>query len=255
MILSTYKNKKYNRVVFLDSENVCEKGLYCIKALEKDDIIIVFHSSRSFKLSLSNVNLLVNAKCEVATYEVNTNTQNAMDFCIVSELGYLIAYLDTKQFIIISNDKGYTPVVHNWRHRGYDVRLLGRSELILYSPNSVIVQNEKADKLVESGQEREKQLEKEKKEQALKEKIENLELKNEQFKNNIDEIIEHNRTILVNKVNKFGLAKEKQILSIITTSDNFDGAKDKLTNIIKRNRDKYLRDISINWSSFKHTSN
>lgn len=270
MNLGTFDtSKKYKKVIFLDSENTGERGIEFVSSLTEDDLLIIFYSSKSFRLHLSRLETILNSSATVTTYEVNCNTQNAMDFCIISELSYLLAKEQSEQYIIVSNDKGYTPIVHNWRHRHFDVRLWGRPEILLYSPNSVIIQSENADKAVENGKAREKEEATKAKEQLAKERLkEKIEKETSKQDNKtvttsetVNEKIEtekgisnedYNKMWLANKVNIFGASKEKQIVKVITSNEKFEDAESKLKLLIKRNQDKYIKEIKDNWNLFRH---
>ncbi len=64
--------------------------------------------------------------------EVKTGKANALDFQLVSYLGYLIAMAPKNEYYIVSQDKGFKSAVVFWKDRGISVALVsdlaGRDE-------------------------------------------------------------------------------------------------------------------------------
>lgn len=64
--------------------------------------------------------------------EVKTGKPNALDFQLVTYLGYLIAMAPKNHYYIVSQDKGFKSAVGFWKDRGFQVRLVsdltGRDE-------------------------------------------------------------------------------------------------------------------------------
>ena len=135
---------KYDRVVLIDTENIHGECVEHIKELNENDLLILMQSENSFKLALEDINTIRSWRCKVKVIKIKNGIQNAMDFCLVSELSYRFATMPKAKFYIISNDHGYRPVVSVWRARGIDVKLFGSAECIKYDEiTNMIIQTNK----------------------------------------------------------------------------------------------------------------
>ena len=131
----------YDRIVLVDTENVGEMGLHHIPTLTKNDLAVILYSVHSCKISIGQAFKIRTWECEVEARSIQNGTANALDFVLVSNLGYYIGKEAAKSYIIISNDTGYTPVVNIWRSKGYDIRLYGSSECLKFDIEEPILQN------------------------------------------------------------------------------------------------------------------
>lgn len=120
-----YSKLKYRAIIMIDTENVSSNTLDAATTLTEEDLLILPESTSSFKITLSQAKKLLDSKCEIKTIHAENGTPNAMDFVIVSELSYLMGFMQAETYAIISNDKGYTPVATLWQSRGVDIRLVG----------------------------------------------------------------------------------------------------------------------------------
>ncbi len=108
----------------MDSENVNDNWIDTITEFKKSDEIRVFYTEKSMNVSCENIS-------KIAGGEVNLNWvkcftgQNALDFQLVTDLGYSVAKGSRDTFIIISNDKGYDAVVNYWVIKGINVSRQG----------------------------------------------------------------------------------------------------------------------------------
>lgn len=183
--------KNYKRIILVDTENINASFMDSIHFIGEDDLCILAHSSNSFKIDFKYIPVIQNLKCNIIILNTINGTPNSMDFCICTELGYIIATVDAREFIIISDDTGYKPVVNMWRQRGYNVKLWGRPDILRYQSNCIIAQGEKAKNLVtqlaqKETEEKNNTDKKGKKQLDLEEKINNLEFKQSNVMPNID---------------------------------------------------------------------
>lgn len=105
----------------IDFENVGETGFNGIENLQKEDTVIVFYSKNSCKISMD---ILSRNNTEMQFIKADVGTKNALDFQLVSYLGFMArTSADKEQFFIISKDNGYSPLVTFWKRYGVDVKL------------------------------------------------------------------------------------------------------------------------------------
>lgn len=134
------------RHFLVDSENVNDNWLMLFDMADEDDEIIVFYTKKSPHMSyMSVIRLMENNSINVRFEECYEGT-NALDFQLVSYMGYLMGRNDTHsennssvtpivtdtadvsaascadEYIIMSNDTGYDPAVRFWKDKGYAVR-------------------------------------------------------------------------------------------------------------------------------------
>lgn len=134
------------RHFLVDSENVNDNWLMLFDMADEDDEIVVFYTKKSPHMSyMSVIRLMENNSINVRFEECYEGT-NALDFQLVSYMGYLMGRNDTQsesnssaapivantadvsaascadEYIIMSNDTGYDPAVRFWKDKGYAVR-------------------------------------------------------------------------------------------------------------------------------------
>lgn len=125
------------RHFLVDSENVNDNWLMLFDMADEDDEIIVFYTKKSPHMSyMSVIRLIENNKINIRFEECYEGT-NALDFQLVSYMGYLMgcggacsenecdaasAETGADEYIIMSNDTGYDPAIRFWKDKGYPVR-------------------------------------------------------------------------------------------------------------------------------------
>ena len=125
------------RHFLVDSENVNDNWLMLFDVADEDDEIVVFYTKKSPHMSyMSVIRLIENNKINIRFEECYEGT-NALDFQLVSYMGYLMgcggacsenecdaasAETGADEYIIMSNDTGYDPAVRFWKDKGYAVR-------------------------------------------------------------------------------------------------------------------------------------
>jgi hypothetical protein len=145
----------YRKVVVIDTENINDSCAESFDILTEEDLLILMVSETSFKLPIDKAVKLRDLKCELRTIKVRNGQPNAMDFCIVSEIGYLMAIFPGSKFYIISNDHGYRSVVYMWNNKGYFLKLFGSLECLKYPDiENLIVQGEHLEPVIEAQKEK-----------------------------------------------------------------------------------------------------
>ncbi len=104
------------KVYFIDSENVADRWTSLLKA--QDGIFLVFYTGK-----LPNVNNSQLDGIKYAFIQCHTG-DNALDFQLVSYLGYELHANKAREMVIVSNDKGYDSVVFFWSERGVQISRL-----------------------------------------------------------------------------------------------------------------------------------
>ena len=99
---------KTQTVYLVDTENV-------------NEILVAFYTDNSPKLSWERMADFAAKGCEFEAIGCHKGT-NALDFQLVSYLGYMIASKRDCHYVIISNDKGYDPVSCFWQERGIQIK-------------------------------------------------------------------------------------------------------------------------------------
>ncbi len=108
----------------IDYENVKTGGLNGISRLTAEDRVIIFYSENANRLTFDLHRRLMECPAKIEYREVTVGGHNALDFQLVTYLGYLIAQNPTGQYLIISYDRGFEYVVNFWRKDGLCIGLL-----------------------------------------------------------------------------------------------------------------------------------
>ena len=89
----------------IDYENVKLAGLKGIENLQEDDVVFLFYSENANTLTFSMHRKINSCKAQFNLTEVKTGKANALDFQLVTYLGYLIAMAPKNNYFIVSQDK------------------------------------------------------------------------------------------------------------------------------------------------------
>lgn len=108
----------------IDYENVKTGGLNGISRLTEADRVIIFYSENANRITFDLHKRLMECKASIEYREVLVGGHNALDFQLVTYLGFLIAQNKDGQYLIISNDRGFEYVVNFWRKDGLAIGLL-----------------------------------------------------------------------------------------------------------------------------------
>ena len=98
----------------VDYENVNTEGLQGVEQLTAADEVIIFYSEHADRLTFDLHRRLNESKAQIHYFKVGACKKNALDFQLVSYLGYLIAQNSGQSFYIISHDTGFQSVVRFW---------------------------------------------------------------------------------------------------------------------------------------------
>lgn len=110
------------RSYLIDSENINEIWVELLETLGDKDDILVFYTDKSAHMGYDKIIRLMEQKKGTLQWIKCFGGQNALDFQMVTELGYRISQDPKKEYVIVSNDTGYDVVVRYWEQRGCKVR-------------------------------------------------------------------------------------------------------------------------------------
>jgi len=99
------------RIFLIDYENVNSAGLHGIGQAAPDDRVILFHSHAANTISFELFDELKNAAVLPERVCISKTGKNALDFQLVTFLGYLIAKEHAEDYFIISRDSGFESTV------------------------------------------------------------------------------------------------------------------------------------------------
>ena len=108
-------------VYLIDFENVRSDGLAGIENLKKGDEVFIFYSEHAATLTIAMHKRILGCPAKIYYVEAMTGTKNALDFQLVSYLGYMIREKPEVDYFIVSKDKGFEVVAQFWETKGVRV--------------------------------------------------------------------------------------------------------------------------------------
>ncbi len=97
-------------------------------ASQPDEEVIVFYTQKSPHMNYENVRLLKETEKE-AEFIKCFEGSNALDFQLVTQLGYLLCENQENSYVIVSNDTGFDAAVRYWKQRNMPVQRLSGKDL------------------------------------------------------------------------------------------------------------------------------
>ena len=116
------------RIYLVDSENVGDIWVPLLVASQPDEEVIVFYTQKSPHMNYENVRLLKETEKE-AEFIKCFEGSNALDFQLVTQLGYLLCENQEYSYVIVSNDTGFDAAVRYWKQRNMPVQRLSGKDL------------------------------------------------------------------------------------------------------------------------------
>ncbi len=109
----------------VDYENVKSDGFKGIDLLTKDDEVYVFYSDNSKTITFEMMEKINKSSATILYQKVETGHKNALDFQLVSYLGYMIGEKGMdKQYCIVTKDMGYNCLVSFWNKENVCVSIV-----------------------------------------------------------------------------------------------------------------------------------
>lgn len=115
------------KVYLVDSENVGDIWVPLLVSSQQEDIVLVFYTQKSPHMNYENVRMLKETE-KTAEFVKCFEGNNALDFQLVTELGYRLREDAECEYIIVSNDTGFDAVVRYWSARKMPVSRLSGKE-------------------------------------------------------------------------------------------------------------------------------
>lgn len=99
------------RLFLIDYENVNSAGLHGIGQIDRHDRVILFYSHEADTLSFEIMDEMMAANMLPERVCLEHTGKNALDFQLVTFLGYLVAKDKADEYYIISRDAGYQAAI------------------------------------------------------------------------------------------------------------------------------------------------
>ena len=115
------------KIYLVDSENVGDIWVPLLVSSQEDDEVLVFYTTKSPHMNDENVRMLKETEKE-ADFIKCFEGSNALDFQLVSELGYRLSQNADREYVIVSNDTGFDAAVRYWSTRKMPVSRLNGKE-------------------------------------------------------------------------------------------------------------------------------
>ena len=115
------------KIYLVDSENVGDIWVPLLVSSQEDDEVLVFYTTKSPHMNYENVRMLKETEKE-ADFIKCFEGSNALDFQLVSELGYRLSQNAAREYVIVSNDTGFDAAVRYWSTRKMPVSRLSGKE-------------------------------------------------------------------------------------------------------------------------------
>lgn len=115
------------KIYLVDSENVGDIWVPLLVSSQEDDEVLVFYTTKSPHMNYENVRMLKETEKE-ADFIKCFEGSNALDFQLVTELGYRLSQNADREYVIVSNDTGFDAAVRYWSTRKMPVSRLSGKE-------------------------------------------------------------------------------------------------------------------------------
>lgn len=108
-------------IYLIDFENVHSDGLKGVEQLDRKDECYIFYSEHAGVLSFNMHKKITESRAKIYYVEAQVGMKNALDFQLVSYLGYMLREKPEETYCIISNDKAFELVSKFWQEKGVNV--------------------------------------------------------------------------------------------------------------------------------------
>lgn len=108
-------------IYLIDFENVHSDGLKGVEQLDRKDECYIFYSEHAGVLTFNMHKKITESRAKIYYVEAQVGMKNALDFQLVSYLGYMLREKPEETYCIISNDKAFELVSKFWQEKGVNV--------------------------------------------------------------------------------------------------------------------------------------
>lgn len=109
-----------SKYYYVDSENIGDDWINMLSQCDVDSYFLVFYTPKSPHMSYPNVVKLMSLTQKPEFILCHEGT-NALDFQLVSYLGYQLHNNPDSEIYIVSKDTGFDSVVHFWKTRSHKI--------------------------------------------------------------------------------------------------------------------------------------
>ena len=99
----------------IDFENVRSSGLKGIEHLTNIDDVCIFYSDYANSITFDIHHSMNKSSANITFFKSTRTGKNALDFQLISYLGYLIAQKKYKNYYIITGDRGFESAISFWK--------------------------------------------------------------------------------------------------------------------------------------------
>lgn len=107
-------------VYFVDTENMGGTWVRYIKDARPGDLFLLFYTSNSHAIDFASLKKITASKAKFECISCYIGT-NALDFQLVTELGFRIAKKPLLDYVVLTKDKGFDAAVKYWQDRGIHI--------------------------------------------------------------------------------------------------------------------------------------
>lgn len=108
-------------IYLIDFENVHSDGLKGIEQLDRKDECYIFYSEHAGVLTFNMHKKITENRAKIYYVEAQVGMKNALDFQLVSYLGYMLREKPEENYCLVSNDKAFELVSKFWQEKGVNV--------------------------------------------------------------------------------------------------------------------------------------
>ena len=113
----------------IDTENIGSAWTEVLPLMGRNDEILLFYTVNSPGISYRDLQQIMNHLSQMELIPCNTG-RNGLDFQLSSYLGYLLRSSTKTQYVILSKDTGYDPLIQFWKEKGVDIARCAVHEVI-----------------------------------------------------------------------------------------------------------------------------
>ena len=113
----------------IDTENIGSAWTEVLPLMGRNDEILLFYTVNSPGILYRDLQQIMNHLSQMELIPCNTG-RNGLDFQLSSYLGYLLRSSTKTQYVILSKDTGYDPLIQFWKEKGVDIARCAVHEVI-----------------------------------------------------------------------------------------------------------------------------
>lgn len=113
----------------IDTENIGSAWTEVLPLMGRNDEILLFYTVNSPGIPYRDLQQIMSHLSQMELIPCNTG-RNGLDFQLSSYLGYLLRSSTKTQYIILSKDTGYDPLIQFWKEKGVDIARCAVHEVI-----------------------------------------------------------------------------------------------------------------------------